>query len=217
MSESKGFKATAATFGLVASKFSIKSLDEGDRKDLTIHAQFNPKDLTIDKSVPWGAPGDAGGGNGNTKQAKGDGGIEMQFTGAQGRTLQVELLFDDVDKDRRSGPDGARGITDLIAGLEELATVRNPKAKDEHLRRPHWCIATWGTALDGFRCVITNIQTKYELFDTAGVPLRAKCTLKLAEAASVSIKDKNPKPTPPTPPAGSGGSSSGGSSPPAGG
>lgn len=206
-------KATAATFGLVSTeqgKFSIKSLDDGT----VVTAQFNPKELSIDKDVPWGVPGDAGGGNGNTKQ--GSGGIEMQFTGAKGRTFSVELLFDGVDKDRRAN------VMQSVQALEKMATVIDPKSKEEQKRRPHWCVATWGAGLPGFRCVITKLGTKYEMFDAQGNPLRVRCTLALAEASSVSIKDKNPKPKPKPPaggsaPAGGGSAPAGGGSAPAGG
>jgi hypothetical protein len=201
-------KATAATFGRVSSelgKFSIKSLEPGS--SIVVHAQFNPKELSIDKEVPWAVPGDAGGGNGNTKQ--GSGGIEMQFTGAKGRSFTVELLFDGVDQADRAN------VMTSVKNLETLATVINPASKTEAERRPHWCVATWGAALPRFTCVITKLGTKYEMFDAQGNPVRVRCSLTLSEASSVSIKDKNKKPKPPTPTTPAGGAPAGGA--PAGG
>lgn len=190
-------------FGLIKQglgKFSIKSLDPG--YDIVVHAQYNPKDLEISKEAPWQTPGDAGGGNGNTK--KGGGGIEMQFTGAKGRTVNIVLTFDDTDKTRPGN------IKENVKLLQELATVKNPNAKEEQMRRPHWCVAIWGTALawqdeSKFKCVITGLTTKYDLFNASGEPLRATVTLKLAEASSVSIKDKNKKDKPPAGAGGGGG------------
>lgn len=178
--------ATQSTYELIGqsqAKFAIASLDEPGQA-LTVYAQFNPKELTISRPVPWGDAGEAGGGNSGSNKA----GIEKQFTGAKGRSLTVELLFDDTEKFRKGN------IVDNIGKLEKLASVREPKSKTEEMRRPHWCIATWGSVLKektdaaAFRCVIEQIDTKYEMFDAQGNPLRARCTLKLTEATSVSTK-----------------------------
>jgi hypothetical protein len=201
-------KATAATFGLVSEKsgkFSIKSVD---KPSLTVTAQFNPTAFELKKEVPWSPPGDAGGANGGTKQ--GASGVEMQFTGAKGRSFQIDLLFDDVDKDRPGK------CMENLAVLEEMATVIDPKSKEENKRRPHWCVATLGEALPAIRCVITSLTTKYEIFNPQGKPLRIRVSLGLAEATSVSIKDHNPKPKPPAPAGGGGGSGGGTSTPGAG-
>lgn len=179
--------ATQSTYeriGESQAKFAIASLDEPGQA-LTVYAQFNPKELTISRPVPWGDAGEAGGGNSGSNKA----GIEKQFTGAKGRSLTVELLFDETEKKLRDGK-----IVENIGKLEKLASVREPKSKTEEMRRPHWCIATWGSVLKektdaaAFRCVIEQIDTKYEMFDAQGNPLRARCTLKLTEATSVSTK-----------------------------
>jgi phage protein U len=49
-------------------------------------------------------------------------------------------------------------------------------------------MATWGTTLRGFRCVIESLSTKNTMFDSSGKPLRATCTVKLKEADSVKAK-----------------------------
>jgi Contractile injection system tube protein len=221
-----------APFGLVAvtGKFMIGSLDNPNDPAYQVTAQFNPTTLTIDRTVGWGDPGEAGGSNSATKS-----GIEKQFQGAKGRGFTIELLFDDVDTKRTVDPNGRGGLVKNIEKLEKLASVRVPKSKEENQRRPHWCVATWGSMLQdkeaatGFRCVIETIQTKYELFSPDGTPLRARVTLKLVEASSVSL-DKKLRNKPPsanrpagapssTPTTGSGGGTSGtgGTTPPAGG
>ena len=220
-------------FGLVGEtgKFVIGSLDNPKDPAYQVTAQFNPTTLTIDRTVGWGDPGEAGGSNSATKS-----GIEKQFQGAKGRSFSIELLFDDVDSNRLVDPNmGRGGLVKNIEKLEKLASVRVPKSKEENQRRPHWCVATWGSMLQdkeaatGFRCVIETIQTKYELFSPEGTPLRARVTLKLVEASSVSLDKKLRNKPPPaqrpagapstTPTTGSGGGTSGtgGSTPPAGG
>jgi hypothetical protein len=162
-----------------AAKFWIKSLDTG----LTVSAQFNPKELQIDRAVPWSPPGEAG-----KENSKGGskGGIDLEFTGAKGRSLTVELLFDEYES--QAGDRFKVSVAERVRDLETLASVREPGAKKEDLRRPHWCVCSWGSAMKRFQCVIENISTKYTMFDTDGTPLRATVTLKLTEADSVSAQ-----------------------------
>ena len=157
-------------------KIEIRSID---KKGLFVTAQYNPKELQIDRTVPWSPTGEAN--KGNTSQASAtNNGIHLEFTGAQGRTLSVELLFDGYEDE------GGDGFTVDVAGevskLEELASVREPGSTEEDLRRPHWCMVKWGSTLQGFRCVIESLSTKYTMFDSSGAPKRATCTVKLKEA-----------------------------------
>jgi hypothetical protein len=59
-------------------------------------------------------------------------------------------------------------------------------------------VVSWGGALPKFECVIESLSTKYTMFSSEGMLLRATCTVKLKEAHAVDKK----------PPA-SGGASSG--------
>lgn len=177
----------SSRFGRAVGKFSIKSLDEPSKPAVT--AQFNPKELQIDRSVPWTPTSDTAGTNNSAADAAAtSGGIDMQFTGAKGRSLTVELLFDGVEKKDK---DNSAKVSDQIGALEYLAAIRKdaPKQKEEG-RRPHHCVAAWGSTLKAFRCVIESISTKYTMFDADGNPLRATCTLKLLEADSVSGQKK---------------------------
>jgi hypothetical protein len=158
-----------------ATKIFIRSLDTG----LTVTAQYNPKELQIDKSVPWSKVNEANKSNAKSTSTQG---IHLEFTGAEGRSLSVELLFDAVEGGNRS-VDVAQNVSDL----ETLASVIEPGSPQEDKRRPHRCVCTWGTTLDSFRCVIESLSTKYTMFDTDGTPLRATCTVKLKEADVVSM------------------------------
>jgi len=159
-----------------AKKISIKSLDTG----LLVEAQYNPKELQIDKSVPWSKVNEA-----NKSNAKGSStqGIHLEFTGAEGRSLSVEMLFDGVEKGSNRTIDVAAKVKDL----ETLASVIEPGSPQEDKRRPHRCVCVWGSTLDNFRCVIESLSTKYTMFDNDGTPLRATCTVKLKEADVVSM------------------------------
>jgi Contractile injection system tube protein len=156
-------------------KVFIMSLD--DSKKVTAH--FNPKELQVDKTINWSKTNEANKSNGQGDTSQG---IHLEFTGAEGRSMSLELLFDEEDYDK---VDGAVGVVDSIATLEKLASVRKPGSKEEKEKRPHHCKVVWGGAggtLEAFHCVIESLSTKYTMFSPGGVPLRATCTVKLKEA-----------------------------------
>jgi hypothetical protein len=150
-------------------KIKIGSIDE---PSLGVSAQYNPKELQIEKNVPW------------QKHKKGNAdGLQLEFTGAEGRTMSVELLFDAYEE--------KVSVNEVVATLERLATVRAPNSTQGEMRRPHHCVVVWGEVMGGgdnkFKCVIEQITTKYTMFDSGGVPVRATVTLKLKEAERVSM------------------------------
>ena len=163
-------------YGRASGKITIKSLDDGTE----VKAQYNPKELQIDRTVPWSPTGETN--KSNNGGGKG-GGIHLEFTGAQGRTLSVELLFDGYEA--KAGAGFKVNVAGEVGKLEHLASVRHPGSKKEDDRRPHWCVADWGNSLRAFRCVIESLSTKYTMFDDQGNPLRATCTVKLKEADHV--------------------------------
>lgn len=162
-------------------KIQIKSLEDGT----LVEAQYNPKELQIDRTVPWSPTGEANKGNAQEASAN-NGGIHLEFTGAQGRTLSVEMLFDGFEEN--AGPGFKVDVAGQVSLLEKLASVMEPGSDVEDKRRPHLCMATWGKTLRGFKCVIESLSTKYTMFDEMGDPLRATCTVKLKEADSVKAK-----------------------------
>jgi hypothetical protein len=181
-------------YGRASGKITIKSLDDGTE----VKAQYNPKELQIDRTVPWSPTGETNKSNDSGAKAKNNGGIHLEFTGAQGRTLSVELLFDGYEKSAGAG--FKVNVAGEVGKLEHLASVRKPGSTKEDDRRPHWCVADWGNSLRAFRCVIESLSTKYTMFDNEGNPLRATCTVKLKEADSVKAGK----------PGGSGGAGGGG-------
>jgi hypothetical protein len=121
----------------------------------------------------------------NQANQSNDKGIHLEFTGAEGRSMSVELLFDGYEANG-SYPGGT--VLGSIQNLEKLASVIDPSSTDENKRRPHLCVVTWGAGgMPSFRCVIESLSTKYTMFSTDGAVLRATCTVKLKEADVVSM------------------------------
>jgi hypothetical protein len=158
---------------------SIASLDT----HIQVDAQYNPKELQVDKTVPWQKKSQA-----NKTQETG---IQLEFTGAEGRSLTLELLFD--------GFETKSSVAGKVETLNTMASVLEPGSADETRRRPHLCVVTWGTTVPTFKCVIESLSVKYTMFSDQGVPLRATCTVKLKEADTVTGQSQG----------GSGGSSGG--------
>jgi hypothetical protein len=172
------------SFEPAKAKLTIGSLDESG---LTVRAQYNPKELQVDQAVPWKKPDSANKTGSQGGGGEGDGAIALEFTGAEGRTMSVEMLFDGYEP----GNGRAVDVASQVAILEQLASVRDPKSKDEMMRRPHHCVVAWGDrGLPKFKCVIESLSTKYSMFSSDGQPLRATCTVKLKEADAVDKKGK---------------------------
>jgi hypothetical protein len=165
-------------FQKASARLQIGSLEFGF-EGLKIDAQYNPKELQIDKAIPWSKVNQS-----NQNNAEG---IHLEFTGAEGRSMSVELLFDGYEENKSVAPN--------IEILERLSTVdrlplRNPPPPPapQHELRPHKCVVSWGQqGMPRFECVIESLSTKYSMFSDKGVPLRATCTVKLKEANVVSL------------------------------
>lgn len=161
-------------------KLWIASIDD---PKLEVRAQYNPKELQIDKQVPWmeHKAKDNRSGSKRTEQNPSQQ-FDLEFNGAPTRSMTLELLFDCYE-----GP--APSVEPDIQTLEVLSSVQDPEGGEQELRRPHHCIVVWGASSAGmppFPCVIESLTTKYTMWDHAGTPKRATCTVKLKEAHRMS-------------------------------
>jgi hypothetical protein len=152
--------------------FYIGSIDE---PSVQCKAQYNPKEVQIDLAAAWGK-------HANEGQSKAQ---QLEFTGQEGRTMAIELFFDDSENI------GTSVVTNL-AVLEKLAKVRDASSSVEAMRRPHHCTVVWGGWLKdkAFQCVIESVSVKYTMFKADGTPIRATANVKLKEATGVSLAKK---------------------------
>lgn len=140
----------------------IKNEDTGEQ--MTVH--FNPKELSIDKSVPWQ----------KHKTSESDA-PTLEFTASEPKTLGVELLFDTYEK--------GSSVHDEVKKLDKLCKIIN---KDDK-KRPPMVTWTWGTSMPTFKGVVESLGVKYTMFLADGTPCRATVTLKMKEASKVMAKD----------------------------
>jgi hypothetical protein len=150
----------------------IISLDN----DITVEAQFNPKEVSLDKSIPW-----------NKQKKKGP--ADLEYTGGEPKTMGFELLFD--------GFETGTSVEDKIKQLHDLtdATVQLDK-KDEKKKRPPKVAIVWGTqgardsvggGIRKFTGVIESVAVKYTMFLADGKAVRATVNIKVKEAENLAV------------------------------
>lgn len=149
------------------SKLTLTGIDSG----VKLVAQFNPKEISVDKSVPWQkAPTSTG------DQP------ELQFRSADGRSMSFELFFDTFEQKTDVH---ATYVSKLIA----LASVIDPSpAAPEEKKRPTRVKVQWGTSALHFEGVIESVPCKYTMFLPDGTPVRATCVVQMKEASRATFK-----------------------------
>jgi hypothetical protein len=135
---------------------------EGSKTKVTVY--FNPKEIMIDKQVPWKVH----------QNSEGDA-PTLEFTAGQGKTLNCELMFDMFE-------DQGDVHATYISKLERLVLI------DDDLKRPPLCTFTWGSNMPVFKGVVEDLQVKYTLFLPDGTPCRATVTLKMKQSSTLLNK-----------------------------
>jgi hypothetical protein len=136
-------------------------------------AMFNPKEIQIDKSVPWQ----------KHKNSKGDS-PDLEFTSAEGRVLSMELFFDTYE----TGKDVyASHIKELFAMTKRMSETVDkdkhpPKVKVIWASTESWFIG------EAFVGVFEQLGVKYTMFLPNGTPVRATCQVKIREAKNATKK-----------------------------
>jgi hypothetical protein len=147
-------------------KLTIIGLENG----VTVVAMYNPKELGVNKSVPWT----------KHKDSKSDQ-PSVEFSAAEGRSMDFELMFDTYEE-------GLNVHALHVSKLMQLAMVMDPDGAEDK-KRPTRVKVQWANgALPAFEGVIESIGTKYTMFLPDGTPVRATCNVKVKEASRASFK-----------------------------
>ncbi len=150
-------------------KIAIQSLDP--ECPVKIEADFNPKELSFEKSAGW------------TEESGGKGldFPNLQFTNGKAIKMSVELLFDAYEKDTKD-------VRPVITNLMQLVHVCEP------LERPPVVQVVWNSSdvlFNGgkFIGVVESISTKYTMFTSDGIPCRATATISMTQADKIAYSE----------------------------
>ena len=159
---SAGGSMTRATLKL----YDAKPASVGGAKLASQHGQiefqFNPKELSIQKSAKWERKPAR-----NAKKAS-----APEFTGADPCKLTLEMFFDASGSEHGSVVDQVEELFHCCVPTEN--TRQNNKAV------PPLVQLSWGT-ITSFPGFITSVQAKYTLFAPDGTPIRATCSVSMEE------------------------------------
>ena len=147
---------------------------ERSKVDVDLDVQFNPKELTVKKSVSW-------------KNAQGPSKEDpmQEVTEPMSRTLSATLYFDTWEETSAN-----KSVqTKYIDKLEKLVTL------NEELGRPPLVIFQWGKF--HFKGVITSLTQKYTMFFADGTPCRCEVGLEMKSANDAQHQTVPPGPSPP--------------------
>jgi len=156
-------------FMIICGKLSGKEI-KFDSKDSSrvIEVTFNPTEYSLKKGSSFNEP-----------SIPGLISPIIQFTQGKARTLSVELMLDTLVSEDSKKED----IRDkYIKNLEKLTAI------DSDLHAPPPCQVLWGS-LD-FKGVLEDIDKKYILFDSDGIPVRARVTLSFKEYIPLKLQVK---------------------------
>ena len=100
----------------------------------------------------------------------------IQFTHGNMRTINMELLFDTVEKHQEGDKvineagDDVRSLTNKVTGLLDI---------NAQTHAPPILLFTWGDF--SFTCVLASANQRFVLFRPDGIPVRARVTITLNE------------------------------------
>lgn len=143
-------------------KLCIIDLDNADA-GAGLWAQYNPKEIGIDKSASW-------------TPAEAIGSPELTFAKSNARTMTMELFFDTYETTEDVS-------VEFIAKLQALMQVMQPEGKEDK-RRPPRVMVVWGEG-QRFTGVVESVNTKFTMFLPNGRPVRATASIKMTEALRV--------------------------------
>lgn len=149
---------------MATEKLKLVVLD-GNANGTVVEVQFNPKEIDIQKAIPW-------------QQQPGKGPGDLVYTHNEPRKMSCELLFDGSPTST-----SIQGEIDKLQAMSDIDTV---------LKRPPKLKVVWGQenasgVMPKFEAVIEELDVKYVMFDPDGKPLRATAVLRLREARNLMV------------------------------
>lgn len=158
-------KAATPADGPTKPQANLKIIAYGDAKSKTkdekgnFVVDFNPNSFTVSSKVEY-----------KKTEGKGKGGSDPQFEKIPPLEFSIEFTIDGTGvADKNATGDSPKDY--LKKQIIKLREVTGCNINGD-LHRPYYLAVLWGTFL--IECVLTAMTITYTLFDSDGVPLRAK-------------------------------------------
>lgn len=110
--------------------------------------------------------------NADTQSGHGSEGSEIRYKSTAPEELRLEFILDGTKTMESYGGEDSTYITKPVKDqLEEF--LKCVYDMDKLIHRPRFLIVFWGEEIN-FRCVLSNLDISYTLFEPTGKPLRVK-------------------------------------------
>jgi hypothetical protein len=148
--------------------------DAWDEQNVIV-AQFNPKELTLERQAE--TPSTSGTGRDTPNR-------QAPRPGADGEKLSLELFFDTTSEGMRGGATAVTTLTDRVYALVKPRSAGHAPPICLFVLGDHFPganVPAPGQQRYGFICIVQSIRQTFTLFSSLGVPLRATLSLSLVE------------------------------------
>ena len=110
--------------------------------------------------------------NADTSQGHGNPGTEAKYKSTEPEQLRLEFVLDGTKTMEGYGGDNKDYVSKKVHDqLDDL--MKCVYNFDGKIHRPRFLIVHWGSEMD-FKCVLSNLDLNYTLFEPDGSPLRVK-------------------------------------------
>jgi len=154
---------------------TLKVLWKNGVEEENIPVQFNPTELSLDKSIRLAEI-----------NIPGLDSPILQFVRGQNEKINIDLFFDTTEDGIGTGTTSVTTYTDRVYELVKI---------EPETHAPPVCIFSWNKKFPGsdvsahignqkrtnFKCIVESVKQKFTLFSPEGVPLRATLTVSLRE------------------------------------
>jgi hypothetical protein len=131
--------------------------------NIEVKAQFNPKELQVDKTVSW------------TASSSHDEDPPVEFKEPQASSLTATLYFDTYETK-------ADVNEKYIKGLQKMVTI------EPSLGRPPLVLFVWGKFT--YKGVVDSLGLKYTMFLEDGTPCRCEVAFKMRSTTKATVSAK---------------------------
>jgi hypothetical protein len=153
-------------------KLKIVSLED---PLLTVVAHFNPKEVSVDRSVP--------------RQLQKKGPAHLEFTAGEPKTMSFELMFDGFDTSVQTEIDNLHKLAEMVPALKRPARVKVIWGAPGDSATPDDESA--GGGISSFQAVIESVAVKHTTVTPDGKVVRAIASVKFKEAADFKVGNKH--------------------------